>query len=314
MLWPSVLGPGIGALLLLGMTGAVEIMVPDEPVVAMVDSNATLPCSFLPGPNFTLAQLSLIWQLTDTKRLVHSFSQGQDQLADQGSAYANRTALFYDQLAQGNVSLLLHHVQIADEGSFTCFVQIQHYSSAAVSLQVAASYSKPSMTLEPTKDLKPGDTVIITCSSYGGYPEAEVIWRDGLGATLADNVTTSHLANSEGLFDVLSVLRVTLGANGTYSCLVRNTVLQEEAFGVVIITGQVMPFPPEALWVTVGLSVCLLGLLIALAYVCRKKIKQSCEEENAGAEDQDGDGEGSKTALQPLKNVDNTEDEGQEIA
>lgn len=43
-----------------------------------------------------------------------------------------------------------------------------------------------------------------------------------------------------------------------------------------------MTFPPEALWVTVGLSVCLVALLAALAFVCWRKIKQSCEEENAG--------------------------------
>ena len=43
-----------------------------------------------------------------------------------------------------------------------------------------------------------------------------------------------------------------------------------------------MTFPPEALWVTVGLSVCLIALLVALAFVCWRKIKQSCEEENAG--------------------------------
>lgn len=46
--------------------------------------------------------------------------------------------------------------------------------------------------------------------------------------------------------------------------------------------GQPMTFPPEALWVTVGLSVCLVILLVALAFVCWRKIKQSCEEENAG--------------------------------
>lgn len=43
-----------------------------------------------------------------------------------------------------------------------------------------------------------------------------------------------------------------------------------------------MVFPPVALWVTVGLAVCLLGLLIALAAVCRRKIKESCEEDRAG--------------------------------
>lgn len=46
-----------------------------------------------------------------------------------------------------------------------------------------------------------------------------------------------------------------------------------------------MTFPPEALWVTVGLSVCLVALLVALAFVCWRKIKQSCEEENAGEQE-----------------------------
>jgi len=38
-----------------------------------------------------------------------------------------------------------------------------------------------------------------------------------------------------------------------------------------------------ALWVTVGLSICIVVLLAVLAYICQKKIRQSCEEEeNAG--------------------------------
>ncbi|XP_015284325.1 PREDICTED: CD276 antigen-like, partial [Gekko japonicus] len=114
-----------------------EIQVPDDPVIALFGRDATLSCSFSPGANFSLADLSLIWQLTDTKRLVHKFAEGQDQLANQGRSYANRTTLFYDQLSQGNASLLLRRVQIADEGSFTCFVRVRDYSSAAVALQVA---------------------------------------------------------------------------------------------------------------------------------------------------------------------------------
>ncbi|XP_055478241.1 CD276 antigen isoform X2 [Psammomys obesus] len=267
-------------------------------------------CLCLTEPGFSLAQLNLIWQLTDTKQLVHSFTEGRDQ----GSAYANRTALFPDLLVQGNASLRLQRVQVTDEGSYTCFVSIRDFDSAAVSLQVAAPYSKPSMTLESNKDLRPGNMVTITCSSYQGYPEAEVFWKDGQGLPLTGNVTTSQMANERGLFDVHSVLRVVLGANGTYSCLVRNPVLQQDAHGSVTITGQPVTFPPEALWVTVGLSVCLVVLLVALAFVCWRKIKQSCEEENAGAEDQDGDGEGAKTALRPLKHSENKEDDGQEIA
>ncbi|XP_049633832.1 CD276 antigen isoform X2 [Suncus etruscus] len=292
------------------LPGTVDVQVPLDPVVALVGTDTTLHCSFSPEPGFSLAQLSLIWQLTDTKQLVHSFTEGQDQ----GSAYANRTTLFPDLLAQGNASLRLQRVRVADEGSFTCFVSIRDFGSAAVNLQVAAPYSKPSMTLEPNKDLRPGDTVTITCSSSRGYPEAEVLWQDGQGATLSGNVSTSQMADAQGLFEVRSVLSVVLGANGTYSCLVRNPVLLRDAHGSVTVTGQPMTFPPEALWVTVGLSVCLVLLLLALAFVCWRKIKQSCEEENAGAEDPDGDGEGSKTVLRPLKHKESKEDEGQELA
>lgn len=310
-------GPSVGVcmrtalgVLYFCLTGAVEVQVSEDPVVALVDTDATLRCSFSLEPGFSLSQLNLIWQLTDTKQLVHSFTEGQDR----GSAYANRTALFPDLLVQGNASLRLQRVRVTDEGSYTCFVSIRDFDSAAVSLQVAAPYSKPSMTLEPNKILRPGNMVTITCSSYQGYPEAEVFWKDGQGLPLTDNVTTSQMANERGLFDVHSVLRVVLGANGTYSCLVRNPVLQQDAHGSVTITGQPMTFPPEALWVTVGLSVCLVVLLVALAFVCWRKIKQSCEEENEGAEDQDWDGEGSKTALRPLKHSENKEDDGQEIA
>ncbi|KAM6119355.1 CD276 antigen [Pterocles gutturalis] len=296
-------------------TGAMEIQVPDEPVVALFGRDATLHCSFSPEANFSLDDLSLIWQLTDTKRLVHSFSGGQDQLADQGGGYANRTALFYDQLAQGNVSLLLRRVEISDEGSFTCFVRVRDYSSAAVTLQVAAPYSKPNMNLEPNKDLKPGDLAAVTCHASRGYPEASVLWQDSRGSNITENVTTSQVANEEGLFDVHSVLQVLVEPSSTYSCLVRNPVLQQETQASVTITGQHLAFPAVALWVTVGLAICVVGLLAVLAYVCQKKIRQSCEEEeeNAGTEEQDEEGEEPKTALQLLKSAESKDDNEEEI-
>lgn len=50
------------------------------------------------------------------------------------------------------------------------------------------------------------------------------------------------------------------------------------SLSVLYALGQNIAFPPVALWVTVGLAVCLLVLLIALAAVCSRKIKESCEE------------------------------------
>ncbi|XP_054128364.1 CD276 antigen isoform X3 [Melozone crissalis] len=270
-------------ILALGLAGAMEIQVPEEPVVALFGQDATLLCSFSPEANFSVAELSLIWQLTDTKRLVHEFSGGQDRLQDQGQGYANRTALFYDQLQRGNVSLLLRRVRIADEGSFTCFVRVRDYDSAAVALQVAAPYSKPSVHLEPSKDLKPGDV--------------------------------AEVANEDGLFEVRSVLRVLVEPNVTYSCLVLNAALRQHGHASVTITGQPLAFPAVALWVTVALAVCVVALLGVLAFVCHQKIRESCreDEERTGPEERDEEGEEPKTALQLLENTESREGREQEI-
>ncbi|KAF7665039.1 hypothetical protein LDENG_00156380 [Lucifuga dentata] len=301
-----------------------EVHVPEQPVVALHGGDATLNCSFSHTNPFNLSDLSVFWQLTDTKRSVHGYWEGHDQLANQAEHFANRTSLFPTQLGMGNASLLLSRVEVtslfptqlgmgnaslllsrvevADEGSYTCFVRVEDYSSAALLLQVAAPYSKPVVTLEPDSNLRPGDEVGLTCVAYGGYPEANVLWQDGSGHNLTENVTTSLVANEEGLFSMHSVLTVMLEPNSTYSCRLKHPLLGEEGYAFVTITGQNIAFPPVALWVTVGLAVCLLVLLIALAAVCRRKIKESCEEARRQAEEgKELEEEESKTAMTPLK-------------
>lgn len=290
------------AMLAVQAMGVMEVLVPDQPVVALHGRDAVLNCSFGVAAPFNLSDLTVFWQLTDTQRSVHGYREGRDQLADQAERYANRTSLFPAQLGLGNTSLLLSRVVVADEGSYTCFVRVQDYGSAALLLQVVAAYSKPLLTLEPESNLRPGDKVAVTCTAYGGYPQADVIWQDGSGRNLTDNITYSLVANEEGLFTMTSVLTVVLEPNSTYSCRVINPLLSEEDYMSVTITGQNIVFPPVALWVTVGLAVCLLVLLIALAAVCRRKIKESCEEARREAEEaKELEEEESKTAMTLLK-------------
>uniref|UniRef100_A0A670JBL0 Ig-like domain-containing protein n=1 Tax=Podarcis muralis TaxID=64176 RepID=A0A670JBL0_PODMU len=92
--------------------------------------------------------------------------------------------------------------------------------------------------LTPNKNLKPGDLVTVICHTFSGYPEATVLWQDGRGNNITENITTSQVANEEGLFDVRSILRVVLEPNSTYSCLVRNPLLLQETHASVTITGQ----------------------------------------------------------------------------
>lgn len=105
------------------------------------------------------------------------------------------------------------------------------------SLCFSASYSKPVVTLEPESNLRPGDEVALTCVAYGGYPQADVIWQDGSGRNLTDNITNSVVANEEGLFTMTSMLTVVLEPNSTYSCRLINPLLGEEGYASVTITG-----------------------------------------------------------------------------
>ncbi|XP_020797128.1 CD276 antigen isoform X1 [Boleophthalmus pectinirostris] len=292
----------LSAMMALHTLALMEIQVPDQPMVALYGRDTMLNCTFSAESPYNLSDVSVFWQLTDTKRSVHGFSNGQDQLEDQAARFANRTYLSPQRLLQGSASLLLRDVVVADEGSYTCFVKVQDYGSAAFFLQVAAPYSQPVVTLEPNFNHRPGDEVALTCVAYGGYPQAKVVWRNEGGHNLTENITTSHVANEKGLFSLTSVLTVVLEPSSTYSCQLINPLLGEEGKAFVSISGQSSAFPPVALWVTVGLAVCLLVLLIALAAVCRRKIKESCEEARREAEEaKELEEEESKTAMTLLK-------------
>ncbi|XP_030232383.1 CD276 antigen isoform X3 [Gadus morhua] len=227
---------------------AMQVHVPELPVVALQGRDTVLNCTFSGTAPFSPSDISVFWQLTDTKRSVHGYWDGRDQLVDQAEAFSGRTALSPDRLRHGDASLLLRRVEVADEGSYTCFVRVQNYSSSALLLQVAAAYSNPAVTLPPDSNLRPGDEMDLSCVSYGGYPEAEVLWQDGGGRNLTDNVTSSLVANEDGLFSVHSVLSIILVPNSTYTCRLNNPVLGDQGHMSVTITGPCQNIRSSAAW------------------------------------------------------------------
>lgn len=118
-----------------------EVHVPDQPVVALHNTDVILNCSFSSTGPFNASDVTVFWQLTDTKRSVYGYREGYDQLADQAERFANRTGLFPHELGLGNASLLLRRVVVADEGSYMCFVRVREHGSAALFLQVAGEFS-----------------------------------------------------------------------------------------------------------------------------------------------------------------------------
>lgn len=116
---------------------ALEVNVPDFPVVVLYGTDTVLNCTFTGAKSFNLSELSVFWQLADTQRSVHAYFDKQDRYVDQDERFANRTSLFPAELASGNASLLLRRVRVADEGSYTCFVKVDTYSKDSMFMQVA---------------------------------------------------------------------------------------------------------------------------------------------------------------------------------
>ncbi|KAM9826875.1 programmed cell death 1 ligand 1-like [Neosynchiropus ocellatus] len=140
--------------------------------------------------------------------VVHSYYDGQDQLAQQNPQFRGRTFLFKDQLSRGNASLLLKEVQVSDRGLYRCYTnnsrgdQISQESS--VNLEVEAPVTKVSIVQE-------GDT--ITCRSEGIYPEPQVTWPRNM-------TTDTRIEQTEQqLYNIRSSVRV--DGEGDYTCHVR---------------------------------------------------------------------------------------------
>lgn len=176
-------------------------------MVALYGSDVTLNCSFNHTTPFNLSDVSVFWQLTDTKRSVHGYWKEQDQLVDQAEAFANRTSLFPPQLGMGNASLWLSRVLVADEGSYTCFVRVQDYGSASLVLQVAG---------ESTCDIHG------TCKTNTHF-NVEFVFSDSRQISMFDSVWTVPntgsirlVGHSQGSLKMILGLFKTLIDTGNY--------------------------------------------------------------------------------------------------
>lgn len=54
--------------------------------------------------------------------MVHEFKDGKDDLSEQDEVFRGRTAVFTDQVIVGNASLRLRNVQLADAGTYKCYI------------------------------------------------------------------------------------------------------------------------------------------------------------------------------------------------
>ncbi|XP_031707007.1 butyrophilin subfamily 3 member A2-like [Anarrhichthys ocellatus] len=101
-----------------------------QPIVAAPGDDVILLCHVKPALNVTA--LTVEWSRPDLKpdpedrlsrvKYVHFYRNTKDIPDMKISSFVNRTTLFKDGLARGNISLKITNVTLSDEGRFRCFI------------------------------------------------------------------------------------------------------------------------------------------------------------------------------------------------
>ncbi|KAK9525048.1 hypothetical protein VZT92_017393 [Zoarces viviparus] len=140
-----------------------------QPIVAVLGDDVILPCHL--EPKFNVEGLTVEWSLPDLKpdpadplrrvEYVHLYRHRHEIPDMKIRSYVRRTALFMDELKDGNISLKISNVTLADQGRYRCFIPKLNspVDQSVVQLVVAPQPDKTSTT-EPefyTKSLPDPD-------------------------------------------------------------------------------------------------------------------------------------------------------------
>ncbi|CAB1329117.1 unnamed protein product [Coregonus sp. 'balchen'] len=194
----------------------------EQTVVGIIGEPVLLPCghSKLSTGNYP-TKTRIYWQDL-TPKVLHVFKDGNEEYDYQDPFYTNRTTINRDQLASGNLSLLLNPVNVPDNRLTCCVILIINGVKSEVcriTVNAAARYQKPNLTVNSTD-------MTLVCTTYGGFPEAQMTWRTH-NRTLDPQEAVTKTTQDPGTrtYNISSRVNGTEGQNMT--CSVHNPTLNE---------------------------------------------------------------------------------------
>uniref|UniRef100_A0A4W5QEZ4 Ig-like domain-containing protein n=1 Tax=Hucho hucho TaxID=62062 RepID=A0A4W5QEZ4_9TELE len=207
-----------------------------------------------------------------TPKVLHVFKDGNEEYDHQDPVYKNRTTIKMDQLASGNLSLLLNPVNVRDN-RMTCDVILiingETSKVCQITVNVAASYQKPKLTLDVTD-------MTLVCTTHGGFPEDQVTWRTH-NRTLEPQEAVNKPTKDPrtGTYSISSRVNVTAGQNIT--CSVYNPILNETQSTSTIIPACEFYHPVNVQRHLA--TICLFVILLIAVILCLKRESHSfhCE-------------------------------------
>ncbi|XP_070786028.1 butyrophilin-like protein 2 isoform X1 [Enoplosus armatus] len=246
-----------------------ELICSRQPIVALAGDDVILPCHL--DPALSASSETVVWTKPDLDpKYIHVHRDGRPAYLSQNPSYGHRTALFVDELTNGNVSVKIFSVKICDEGKYFCFLHSMQ-KEASIRLVVGA-VSTP--IIEVSSDNS--GRVVLQCESKGWYPEPEVFWLDGEGNLLSAGPTET-VGGPDGLYTVSSRVTVEKRHSNSFTCRVQQKTINRTRETHVHVPVYVFMIPSECpllCFVLLAVSVAVLACVI----VCTRRI-QECEKD-----------------------------------
>ncbi|XP_006125949.1 butyrophilin subfamily 1 member A1-like [Pelodiscus sinensis] len=229
----------------------------DSPVIAKVGIDVVLPCKL--SPSTSAKQMEVRWHSSEMPGLAHHYVNGGDSLQKQNPHYRGRTELFQEELPNGNISLLLKKVQVADGGNYVCFVGNRlNYMESSVELKVGAVGTGPTISVRHSQD----QTVTLTCNSEGWYPEPEILWTDRHGQR--QNSTMSSLKDDQDLYNIQSHLYVKNNKDQILVCQLQSNFWDQTRQSELQLSSDLFPYDKQSYLANIVILCVLLVMLIAV--------------------------------------------------
>uniref|UniRef100_A0A3B4DWA7 Ig-like domain-containing protein n=1 Tax=Pygocentrus nattereri TaxID=42514 RepID=A0A3B4DWA7_PYGNA len=212
------------------VAGTFSLSVPDGFISAQIRSSVVLPCGL--STTLDIRSYEVRWHRPNKKDnpiLLFEDLKVQENAGD--PQYRGRASLI-GELENGNASLKLENLTVADRGEYVCFVKsTEWYERVSVILNIIVVGSPPLLSLTETEEEK----VNVTCVSDGWSPNPTLIWRDKRGKELRNRA--DHNTDSEGLVSVSSWLLFSPSESEWISCSVGSSDQEMRE-------GRVLPLKP----------------------------------------------------------------------
>ncbi|XP_078512814.1 cell surface A33 antigen [Lissotriton helveticus] len=291
------------ALLLLAVLDtafAIQVQTPQKIIQVARGANTTLQCKFeTTAPTKVGGIVSWKTLVDQADVLVYFF--GQDLSV--GDRYTGRVQ-FSGQPDNGDLSITISQVNMADNGTYQCEAQIPKDSKGNkhdnVDLLVLVAPSKPKQSITGTVEY--GQDIVLKCESEEGSPVPTYTWQSYSVASQLRPLPPTAVADKGSL----TLKNISMDSSGYYLVSVKNIVGQESCN----ITLSVMPPSMNIAFYAGIIGGCLAGVIVIgiIAYCCCCRNRDDKEDYEMDERD-----EGQPTQQgRPLRQRDDEDDEEEE--